>query len=173
MHSCKRNYVLLHVEYESVSFLRKRTSTLTALAFYGRSGWCHFSAEWILFTIMLNWLLAFLCNCDLSKEEATLCVLHLSDWVHTVVLLKCIHNLFIITADFTRWCLSLHHALLSRIVHRGVFTSLKVDKIKIHTKMVIFEMRGCDILKEVKFAPLQVIPLKWLLYIFSLFFFSS
>lgn len=32
--------------------------------------------------------------------------------------------------------------------------------------MVIFEMRGCDILKEVKFAPLQVIPLKWLLYIF-------
>lgn len=79
MHSCKRNYVLLHVEYESVSFLRKRTSTLTALAFYGRSGWCHFSAEWILFTIMLNWLLAFLCNCDLSKEEATLCVLHLSD----------------------------------------------------------------------------------------------
>lgn len=32
--------------------------------------------------------------------------------------------------------------------------------------MVIFKMRGCDILKEVKFAPLQVIPLKWLLYIF-------
>lgn len=43
-------------------------------------------------------LLAFLCNCDLSKEEATLCVLHLSDWVPTVSLLKCIHNLFIITA---------------------------------------------------------------------------